>query len=171
MSQRPEEIRYFDQIIWSGFVDVFDLEFEDKSKGICYRWERRGERKEGMKDIAREIVPATSPAFNGAFAKDLQCKPELYAYFRVKSEMAANQLNGKTVEFDFDSVIVGIVSGSGDFLVTKHSDGTVTICIVVKNALGGLHPKDAQFYLSQKEVDAIKQNPTGSITEFSCLIR
>ena len=127
MNRTPEKVRYLD-LNWNGLVDRFDLKFKDGSKKVCFRWERRGERKEGMNDIAREIVPATSPSFDAAFSKDLLGNPELYAYFRVKNEKAANQLNGKTVEFGFNSVMTaGKVSGNGNFLMTKHSDGTITV--------------------------------------------
>jgi hypothetical protein len=169
LTRTPRKSRYGNQIIWSGLVDEFQLNFEGRRKKFCYQWERRGDWREGVKDIAREIV--TEQSFESALSKDMQCKPELYTYFRMEKEMAVNQLNGKTVEFGFNSAIAGSVGGNGTFSVTKHSDRTVTICIVVKNAVGGLHPKGAQFYLSQKQVDSIKQNPTGSITEFSCFVR
>jgi hypothetical protein len=164
-----KEFRYFDEIVWDGLVDTFSLEFEDKSERTCYRWERRGVRGEGMKDIAREIVPKISP-FDEAFGIDLQNKPELYSCFRVEKEMAETQLNGRTVEFGFNSTVAGPVEGIGTFAVTKHSDRKVTISIFVKSAVGGLNPKDAQYFLSQKQADAIKQNPTGSISDFSCYV-
>ena len=95
----------------------------------------------------------------------------------------ANQLGRRNLTPDQRSIIRGRrynrmkkaqggareASGQSDHLKTAAA-----ICIVGKNALGGLHLKDNQLCLSQKQVDAIKQKPAGSKpeqAEFSCFVR
>ena len=171
--RQKREFRYRD-FFWTDWVDVFQLEFQGRQFKTCFRWARRGDRQEGMKDIAREIVPAPSPVdagpFDAAFSKDLLTNPGWYGYFRVNSQIPPNQFEGKTVEYGFNSAMTaGSVSGIGKFKVAEHSDKTISVCIVASNA-GGLHPVASEIYLSQEQVDAITKNPPGSITDFSCFV-
>jgi hypothetical protein len=163
---RQEQVRCRD-LIWNGYVESHFIKYHGGTEKNYFKWWRSGEVNSRRDDIAQELV---SGPFDEAFAKDIDLHPELYAHFRAKSLIPVSELIGKSVEFSFESPLTNDphCQGIGKFFAIPHADGTTTIGITVKNAAGGLNPRDANYYLSQKNVDAIKRNSAGSISAFSC---
>jgi hypothetical protein len=90
-----------------------------------------------------------------------------------KSEWTLDDLEDKTVEFDFENCLPGYqrVYGNGVFQVSERQTGEISVNITVDRQNASTWEwQVTTFYLPEKAVRAIKRNPAESKSEFSCMV-
>ncbi len=83
------------------------------------------------------------------------------------SKWKRDDLEGKTVKFQWPAPQNAVVSGKGEFVVSQHKDGRLFIQIVVlSQGRGWAEFISTHFQLPQAAVDRIQRHPEPSVAEF-----
>jgi hypothetical protein len=87
----------------------------------------------------------------------------------VKSDKwSAEDLHGKTVEFEVVTILDGPIRGPGKFDVLQRGDGLMKIRMVSYDRASTQYTKnEIRVYIPQRGVEYIKRQPPGSTCEFS----
>lgn len=126
--------------------------------------------------IGAKFDPREAKAINEAIAQSGKDKSKWLREASLEAtkewvkcdKWSAEDLHGKTVEFEVVTILEGPIRGTGIFNVLQRGDGLMKIRIISNSRDTTQYRRsEISVYIPQRGIEFIKRQPPGSICEFS----